>query len=243
MARRVARSRPALALAGAGIVIAIVVIHWWSPFVTAKSRAVESTPSLAGLLSRSTVHVGAGETACVKPVTFVAKKTIARFTVNARGRRPVPLRIVADAPGFHSESDVLDHPPGVDAPAEVTLAPAPRSVTGALCLTPKGAAVDLVGTNEPRSLAFADTFVGGKRAPSGVDAAVTLLEAHSTSLAGRTSAILDHASAFTGGWAPVWLLWPALVLVVVGLPAGALAALVMATGAQREPRPRQSPDA
>jgi hypothetical protein len=225
----------------AALLVVVVVVHWWRPFLTNRGRAIESTPSLAGFNTRATVPVPGGSSACVEPVTFVAKPTNARFTVHARGPRAPRLRITADAPGYHSTGEARGYPVVGDVPVEVALPAAPRTVTGALCLTPVGrAGVELVGTNEPRSLAFARTTVDGKEARGGVDVALSLFEARSSSVIGRTGRVLERASAFTGGWAPVWLLWPALVVAVLGLPLGVVAALLLA---QRDDRARpSSPD-
>ena len=234
--RALARAVPVTA--GALVVVVVAVAHWWSPFLTTKAQPIESTPSLAGLFSRSTVPVPGGGTACVKPVTFVAKASFARFTVSAPGRRAPRLRITAVAPGYRAGGEASGYPPQTDAPVQVFIPAAPRTVTGTLCVTPLGhEGIELVGTSEPRSLAYAETIVDGKPAQGGVDVAVTLLEAKRASLLGRAGEILDRASDFTGGWAPVWLLWPLLVLAVAGLPLGVVAALLVALAGEVDARP------
>jgi hypothetical protein len=100
-------------------------------------------------------------------------------------------------------------------------------VVGRLCVTPERGRVQLVGTNEPRSLTAAQATVNGKPVP-GVSVAVTLTRPGTTTFTGELGTVVDRASALTGGIVPAWLAWLLLVLAAVATPVLVGAAFVLA---------------
>jgi hypothetical protein len=74
-----------------------------------------------------------------------------------------------------------------------------------------------VGTDEPLSSSLPATALDGK--PAGdVDPAITFLGGPPQSMISRAGTILGRASDFTGGFVPLWLLWPLALVFVLGSP-------------------------
>ena len=123
------------------------------------------------------------------------------------------------APGYRGSGRFAGFPAGSIVGVEAAVSPAPpRDVDGVLCLRNTGRrAVGLVGTDEPVSSSLPATAVDGK--PVGaVDPAITFLGGPPQSMISRAGTILGRASDLTGGFVPLWLLWPLTIVFVLAAP-------------------------
>ena len=131
------------------------------------------------------------------------------------------LEITVQAPGYRSARRVEPVPAQALLPISVTIAPPPRTVDGRICLVNHGhRRVSVLATNEAQSLTISRPSLNGRTIP-GRTASLLLLEGRSRSLGDQLSVVFDRASQLTGGFMPVWLLWPLTLVLLVGVPVGA----------------------
>ena len=159
--------------------------------------------------------------------------------LHARGAQASALELELRAPGLPR------HRPLRRLPARRRRSRRGRRLPGAaarrrrqLCVRNTGRrAVGLVGTDEPLSVSLPATDVDGK--PTGeVDPAITFLAGPPQSIISRAGTILGRASDFTGGFVPLWLLWPLTIAVRARRPAGpGMGALQLARARGATPRP------
>jgi hypothetical protein len=231
------RAAAVVAVVGLALVAAGALIEW-RPFLTRDRAVVTATPSLSGLFERAEVPVRPREVACVSPVPIsrtTGRVQLALTTLTSP--RPQPLVVTAEgAGGYRSRIRAASYPVGPASGVDVPIRPPARDVVGRVCVRNAGRRrIALIGTTETRSLTGATTTVDGRRRRA--DVALTLLEATPRSLLDRAGKVLDRASAFTGGLAPTWLLWPLTVLLAAGVPLGVFGGLY-ATLRSDEPRAR-----
>jgi hypothetical protein len=209
----------------AGVIVLVVVFvvgALWSfvPHLTEERAVVASTPSLAGFISTSEILVRRGQRACIAPVPLEPAIRRVAMTLHARGPQASPLELELRGPGYRGSGRFTGYDPGraVGVLADVSPAP-PANVDGTLCLRNAGRrAVGLVGTAEPVSISLPATTLDGK--PAGdTDPQITFLDGPPRTMLSRAGTILGRASDLTGGYVPLWLLWPLSIAFVLGAPA------------------------
>jgi hypothetical protein len=194
-------------------------LWFYVPHLTEDHADVLSTPSLAGVQVRKEVLVRSGQQACISPVPLEPALRTVRMLLHARGAQAAALELELHAPGYRGSGRFAGFPPGSIVGAEAAVSPAPpRDTDGVLCLHNTGRrAVGLVGTDEPVSSSLPATAVDGK--PVGaVDPAITFLAGPPQSMISRAGTILGRASDLTGGFVPLWLLWPLTIAFVLAAP-------------------------
>ena len=163
----------------------------------------------------------------MSPVSFDRHSARVRLLAKPALRDATTFAVTASGPGYRSASTLAVPASQVDQMVTAPLTPPGRQLLGSLCLRNAGSApVGFVGTSEGRSLVPAVTTVDGQPKVD-QDIAVTLLEARDRTLLEHPGAIVSHASAFTGGVVPAWLGWILLVLTVLGVVVGPVAALAI----------------
>jgi hypothetical protein len=225
------RFRLAIPIAAPVLVIAVYLagaLHWYRPFLTQERTAVAGTPSLEALYSLKEVPLSTGQRACITPLPLDPDVRNVRLVLHPGGSGAVPLSFTLRAPGYVGRGRFTGYPAGATVPVIAPVSPAPAlTADGTLCVRNEGRhTVGLVGTDEPQSVSLPATSVDGKT-PGAVDPAVTFLDGPPSSVLDLAGKILGRASDFTGGAAPVWLLWPLALLVVLGVPFGIAAALAL----------------
>jgi hypothetical protein len=198
---------------------AVGALWFYVPHLTEAHPNVLSTPSLVGFQSSKQVVVRRGQQACISPVPLEPALRSVRMVLQARGTQASPLELDLRAPGYRGTGRFAGYQAGGAANAEAAVAPAPpRDADGTLCVRNTGPrAVGLVGTDEPLSTSLPATALDGK--PAGdVDPAITFLGGPPQSMISRAGTILGRASDFTGGFVPLWLLWPLTLMFVLGAP-------------------------
>jgi hypothetical protein len=198
---------------------AIGALAFYVPHLTEDHPNVLSTPSLLGVQTSKEVLVRRGQQACMSPVPLEPALRSVRMVLHARGTASSPLELELRSPGYRGTGRFAGFAPGAVVGVEAAVSPAPPTNTdGVLCVRNAGRhAVGLVGTDEPVSASLPATALDGK--PTGnVDPAITFLGGPRQSLISRAGTILGRASDFTGGFVPLWLLWPLAIAFVLVAP-------------------------
>jgi hypothetical protein len=214
------RSRRRIALTALAVCSVLVVTLWHGQGAWRGARALRdattSSPTLAPLFSRAVVKLEKGDEACVEPVTYYADTARGRFRMRVP-RAPAPnLVMKATAPGYDATATVK-LPVQVEGTVNVEFREPGREVTGRWCWQNRGPTpVQLIGTNEGRSLTIADLTVNGRRR-DGEELELVLFERGGHSLRSRRGELIDRAASMTGGLAPEWILWP-VALLLFGSP-------------------------
>ena len=198
---------------------AVGALWFYVPHLTEAHPNVLSTPSLVGFQTSKQIVIRRGQQACISPVPLEPALRTVRMVLQARGPQASPLELELRGPGYRGTGRFAGYQAGGAANAEAAVSPAPPAdADGTLCVRNTGRrAVGLVGTDEPLSTSLPATKVDGK--PAGdVDPALTFLAGPPQSMISRAGTILGRASDFTGGFVPLWLLWPLTLLLVLGAP-------------------------
>lgn len=208
-------------LGALGALAALLVLAWqWGEiyeYAKYKRDARTSTPGLGALFSREVVLLKAGGRACLEPVTFQPETGQTRVRVQVPRKVAPRLDLSFRAPGYSERVTVPPLEPRVEGEVRVEFPRPEREVTGEFCFHNRGPTpINLIGTNEGRSLLPVDLTVNGE-AREDANLELHLLRPGGHSLASRRGEIVDRASAFTAGLIPGWLLWP-VALLLVALP-------------------------
>jgi hypothetical protein len=198
---------------------AIGALWFYVPHLTEDHPNVLSTPSLVGFQTRKEVVVRRGQQACISPVPLEPALRTVRMVLHARGTESSPLELELRAPGYRGTGRFAGYARGGVIGVEAAVSPAPAdNADGILCLRNTGRhAVGLVGTDEPLAASLPATALDGK--PTGdVDPAITFLGGPPQSMISRAGTVLGRASDFTGGFVPLWLLWPLAIALVLASP-------------------------
>ena len=209
---------------------AIGALWFYVPHLTEAHPNVLSTPSLVGYQASKQVVVRRGQQACISPVPLEPALRTVRMVLHARGTQASPLELELRAPGLPGHRALRRATsPGA---RSTWRPPSPRrrratSTARCACATPadgRRAGRDRRAAVDRRCPPRARRQAGGR-----VDPAITFLGGPPQSMLSRAGTILGRASDFTGGFVPLWLLWP-LTLVLrprraAGARVGALRAL------------------
>jgi hypothetical protein len=215
---------PAVAL----VVVFAGAVHWLVPHLTAQRPVVTSTPSLQGQWSLNEVKVRSGQRACIAPLPLDPGVREVQMLVHGHGSAPAPIAIELSGPGYTGRARFDNYIVSAATPVQAQFdRPPSGSTDGTMCLRNLGRhSIGLVGTSEPESLSLPATTVDGR--PAGeIDPAITFLSGEHRSTLQRASTIFDRAAGFTGV-VPAVLMWPLALLVFLGIPLGAVAALYLA---------------
>jgi hypothetical protein len=185
----------------------------FAPFLLRDRDLVASTPSPRPLFNVTFIPVD-GQL-CVSDVTIPHDARELRFQL----RTPGPVRVTLSAHGYRAMAT------GTGA---VGITPPRTTRLGTVCLRPQRRG-ELTGTTEPRTLSRPHGAVDGR--PIATDAYLAFYARRQASALAETPQIVHRMGAFRPGVVGPWLLWPLLALVVLGIPAALLAALL--AGARR----------
>jgi hypothetical protein len=213
------------------VALAVVVIGAglaFIPHLAAKHPVVVSTPSLQGQQSIKEVKLARGQRACIAPLPLDPQVHEVQMVLHARGSTPTPIAVDLTGAGYTGTARFDGYQVGPSTLVAARLDRAPTSSSdGTLCLRNLGRhSVGLVGTDEPNSLGLPATKVDDKTVGE-LDPAVTFLSGEQRSTLQRLSTIFDRAAGFTGV-VPGALMWPLALLVLLGIPIAAGAALYRA---------------
>jgi hypothetical protein len=197
------------------------------PYLTEGRPAIWATPTsepyTAALLQPVTVP--ARGQVCVDGVPWSpdAKYVQLRVLPGVRPAQTPELGVEATGPGYRATGTV---PAGLrqndQAIAKIT--PAPRELSGRLCVTNRGARpLALYGVGKQGRLAApVKVTVAGRELPDR-QLSVTLLSSPNQSLLGRMGDVTSHVAAFRPVGA--WVVWLLLVALLIGVPVAVAVAL------------------
>jgi len=218
--------RPGLVAGACAAAIVAGALALLLPALLAARTATSSTPVRHDLVAHD-IALAAGQRVCVANVPYDRDSAVARLWVR-RAPDGGALRVVATAPRYRARGDAVLAPTQATAggtAVDVRLAPPATAIAGTLCATNAGSGpIVLVGTDQARAIERTSASLDGtplRQAPS-----LSLLEARERSVLARTGELLDRAAAL-GPFGP-WLLWALLPLVVLGVPALVVTALLRA---------------
>jgi len=189
-------------------------------FVVEERELVSAVPSPRPMFSISLIDVAPGEALCMSGVTIPADARQLRVQVGTFGRSGPALSVTLRGADY---TERLRVPAGYPDSAVISAAMRPPATPrlGEVCVRHRGAArIALVGSTEPRTVSRPETRVGGKLVDA--DTYLAFYAAGSASVLERAGVIVGRMSTFRPGLVGPWLLWPLLVVVVLGVPAGVL---------------------
>jgi hypothetical protein len=213
------------------VTFAVGALWFYVPYLTEDHPNVLSTPSLVGFQVSKQVVVRRGQQACISPVPLEPALRTVRMVLQVRGTQASPLELELRGPGYRGTGRFAGYQPGAAVNVEAAVSPAPpRDADGTLCVRNAGRrAVGLVGTDEPLSSTLPATALDGK--PQGaIDPAITFLGGPPQSMISGAGTILGRASDLTGGFVPLWLLWPLAIAFVLAAPLSLAWALYRSLG-------------
>jgi hypothetical protein len=193
------------------------------PSLLRERDLVASTPSPRPLFNVTPITVAPGPPLCLNRVTIPHDARQVRFQVITGGRPGPPLRVTLSADAYAQRASVA-----AGYADETTLSPAiappPQTRLGRVCITNGGTApIALTGSGEERTQSRPEGTIDGR--PVAGDAYLAFYEARTGSALSQTRGIIARMGAFRPGVVGPWLLWPLLVLVLVGVPGGLVWAL------------------
>lgn len=220
-------------------VVAMAGFAKWrmTTFASEERSVVTATPAVPGFAGILPVELPErGSEVCIDGVTFSPRTRELRIGTVTEGRPGPRTEIVATAPGYRAKATAAGWP--ANGELIVALDTPERPVIGGLCVRKLGAGpLALVGTQEGRAAARTEVTIDGEPTPA--DVALTFYSGETKAFSDQLPQILSAISRLS--WPGEWLLWILLAVVLVGTPAGALAALGLAlrddTRQERNDRP------
>jgi hypothetical protein len=221
-------------LAVAGLLLTLLAgAALFVPAATRSHVVYSSTPNPPPLFDLALLEVGPGQTACTRGIVLDSDAEVLRLNPVARGGAPVPIGVRLTGPGYASVH-TLSHYAAAGGLVDVPIARPARTLPATLCLSNRGTRAFALGSStERRTRSRTVTEVAGRPVPN--DPTIQLLRREPRSFASLLPTLLRRAATFKPGFAGPWLFWALALLLVLGLPAGAMYALAV-EARQRDPQ-------
>jgi len=220
-------ARASLIIVSGLAALAACYVLMLSPALRAERATIVSTPGLGGLNIRSVVEVGAGQKACTWPVYLAPEVSRVQYVLAGTQASADGIQMtVTGASLAGKQTGATVQPVATDTLLTISFSPTAARVGQAakVCLRPMSGALNLVGTDEPRSAVTAATKVDGK--PIQPDVTMVLLGPSNQTTSEVLREIPARVSATTLGLIPTWLVWALVafaMLATIVLPVTALA--------------------
>lgn len=220
---------------GACVLAALLFV----PFLTVQRVLVAGTPSPRPLFSVSLIEIPAGEQLCISDVTIPPRAQELHLSIGTFGLPGPRLELDLRAPGYRERIVV---PAGYADNTDIVAAMTPPATArvGRVCVIDRGATkLALIATTEERTASrpvgrLGAVGGGAAATPVAGDAYLAFYERGSASVMQRTHEIVERMGAFRPGVVGAGLLWALVALVLVGVPAGVVAAALIAVRGARE---------
>jgi len=207
------RTGPA-ALAAVLVVFTVVAAIPWT---TERRDYPASIPQATPLFFTSVVRLAPGAEACFNHAVIEPRSEEARFRVGTIRRAGAPLLLRMDGPGYRSRSRI----PGGYADntlLEVPVTPPARATPVRVCIRNGGRTrMDLYGAAD-RTRSRSRTRVDGRLVRPNV--AFGFWERRERTLADRLPETVERMTVMRAALIGEWLVWPLLLLGLVGVPIG-----------------------
>jgi hypothetical protein len=224
------------AIAAALVVLVVVGIDAFIPYLTRERDTVASVPVPEPFGAAENIPLAPGQELCLDAVAMDVDAEIAEFTVISKTKSGPPLRVSAIASGYDATGDVEGgynrrwtgrYPPQ---PVRVQLDPPTRSLLAQFCISNRGdRTVDMFAAHDARTASRPVARVDGQEVAP--DPALRFLSTRSESVLARLGSLIDRASAFHPTVFETPVIWLLLALLVFVLPASAIYALASSFGA------------
>jgi hypothetical protein len=205
---------------GLALLVAAALV-WAVPYLTREREYAAATPQPDPLFVTASIALEGGEQACTEDVVLDPYSEVAHVRPSTPGARAVPLELTfgygatARIPATYADHAVVSVP--VQAP--------PEAKETTVCVRNLGQAEVQLAASNDRTNARRPTEAGGE--PVAENFVIVFSERELRSVGERLPVSLRRASAFRPLISPA-LLWPLLVLFVVGVPLGVLTAYAWA---------------
>jgi hypothetical protein len=200
-------------------VIVVAAIAWWRPFLAQKRDFPAAIPQTVPLYTTPLVGLPRDSSVCFALAVMDRRSAQARFRVTTFSGPGVPLELTIAGPGYRYATRV----PGTYSDNELLFVPvrAPaHDLATRICIRNAGARrVALYGVDDVTRAPLTVTRDGRRIAPS---VQFAFFEGRPVSLGRRMPTVLARMGAFRPGFMGPWLFWPLALLVIAGIPAGAL---------------------
>ncbi|CAA9501019.1 MAG: hypothetical protein AVDCRST_MAG85-1754 [uncultured Solirubrobacteraceae bacterium] len=195
--------------------------YWIVPFATERTPRLVSTPSPFARYAPEPVVVPADGRACLDRVGLSPRigAAVVRLA-DPKSVEPVALEVELRARGYVARGETRGRPrTGGEIIVDVR---GPREdALGVACIVNRAEDdVTLSATSDPRIQTRSQSSVNGN--PVGPDVGLIFLEPKPESLASLAGVIADRVTVWKPGIVGPWLVWILLVVVAIGVPAGAL---------------------
>ncbi|HEY2603961.1 MAG TPA: hypothetical protein VGI67_20555 [Thermoleophilaceae bacterium] len=221
------RSGPRIAVALALVLLAVVAVVKWVPWLDTRRDVELSSPTSPPLsIPPSLVTLKPGDRLCIPAIDLGPSYREAHLFVN----KPSKFSFTVSAPGYRGTT--FGSTPGDETPVALPVKPPPHDAIGTACVRNVGRhRFYLWGTVEPRTQARPVSFLNGKALPQ--DVALSFWSGKPTTVWEDASGAISRMSVL----APVgtWFFWLLLVLVAIGVPAAVIYALARSLRPSGEP--------
>ncbi len=215
----------ALVVAGAAIVLIVLLATLVLPYLEEDRRVATEVPQPAPLFSVSLVEMLAGQQACMDEIGLLPGRQVAEMRIGTYGKPAVPLLLTLSAAGYRQTVSV---PPTyvnnglLDVPFTGPAGP----VEGSVCVTNEGHVPVALYASADRTKSRSTTTVGTGLWPANFDLA--FYAAKRQSLLDQAATIMRRLRVFHAH-VGLGLLWFLAVLFVIGVPLAAVEAVASAS--------------
>jgi hypothetical protein len=225
---------------GGGLALfALIAAILFVPWATESRTVIASIPVAPPLFGITPAPVGPGKQACMTQVTFDRFSQIGRIGATTGGKPGPAITITASGPGYRATSSI---PAGYgdDTGLQFQLTPPQRELIGEICFLNRGpGTLTLNGTNEFRTMGRPSLLIDG--VPQLYDVQLSFFARDGASYLSRAGAIFRHAAIFTPDLLPRVVIALIALLALIGIPAGAIAALAIAIRRDEEAAASEPP--
>jgi hypothetical protein len=202
------------------LVICLAAAVLFAPSLLRGRDLVASTPSPRPLFDVTPVELPPATPLCLTEVTIPDDARQVRFQVITRGKPGPPLTVTLTA-GAYTQRLAVPAGYADETTVAARVDPPPANSFGEVCITNDGASpVALTGTTETRTRSRPVGMLAAR--PVDADTYLAFYVGATGSPLAHLGDMVDRMGAFRPGIVGPWLLWPLLLLVVAGIPAGVL---------------------
>jgi hypothetical protein len=212
--------RPATIAALAVLVVGAAV--WWVPYLTRERDYAAAVAQPLPISQTAFVVLGASQQACFGPVALTTDSAQARFQVGTYFRPGPPMAVAVTGPSYRQHASV---PGGFadNTTLRVPVRPPAKDLLVDVCIANRGDRRVALHAAADRTKVPYVTRVDGHAQAANPDFA--FYGAKRTSIVDHLPRIVRRMTLFKFGFVGPWLMWPLLVVTVLGVPLGALWAL------------------
>ncbi len=212
----------ALTLAGAGIVLIVLLVTLVIPYLDQQRRIATEVPQPPPLKSVSLVEIPGAQQACMDEIGLLPGRQVAEMRIGTYGRASSPLVFALTAPGYVQTVSVPATSYVNNGLLDLAFTGPAKVLEGSVCVTNQGRTPIALYAAAENSKSRSTTTVHERLWPANFDLA--FYAARRQSLLDQAATIMRRLRLFHAH-VGLGLLWLLAVLFVVGVPLGAVAVL------------------